>query len=150
MLRRQRAIGYLPPVVAYEVFHVAIRDALRHALPNHLSDLAKALPMRRRFDWNDLYKVKPELLDDLLPQLEQPRLLIEAEQVQFLQPDDVAPLPDGTLWETELLHLVGRYHLDTADAAILLDAQRAGITSIAKLDADLRRAQLDFDVYTWL
>ena len=66
------------------------------------------------------------------------------------KPDDLASLPGGTLWETELLRLVGRYHLDTADAAILLDAQRAGITSIATLDADLRRAQLDFDVYTWL
>ena len=86
----------------------------------------------------------------MLPPLEQLRLLIDAERLQFLQPVDLFDFPDDSLWETELLRLVGRYHLDTNDAAILLDAQRAGITAIATLDADLRRAQLDFDVYTWL
>jgi predicted nucleic acid-binding protein len=44
---------------------------------------------------------------------------------------------------------MGRFQLDTSDAALLLEAQRAGIPSIATLDADFRRAQSDFDIYTW-
>lgn len=137
-------------MVANELFHLAIRDLYRDALPEYQAELADALPMRRRFDWLDLYKVIPELLDGFLSDLKRLKRLIEAEQLQFLQPEDLAALPDDTLWETELLRLVGRYQLDTNDAAILLDAQRAGITAIATLDADLRRAQRDFDVYTWL
>jgi predicted nucleic acid-binding protein len=96
-----------------------------------------------------LYKVKPELLDLFRPQLERLQHLLSAGDMQLLQPNDLAPLPEGTRWETELLRLIGHYRLDTSDAAILFDTQRAGITSITTLDADLRRAQRDFDVYTW-
>jgi hypothetical protein len=32
----------------------------------------------------------------------------------------------------------------------LLEAARAGVTDIATLDADLRRAQTHFAIYTWL
>ena len=92
----------------------------------------------------------PDLLDTFSPELERLRHLLTLSGLTVLQPQDLAPLSGGQRFEQELLRLVNRYRLDTADAAILLDAQRAGITSIATLDADLRRAQLDSDVYSWL
>ena len=60
------------------------------------------------------------------------------------------PLPAGVSYDRELIHLVGRYGLDTSDAAILLEARRAGVIDLVTLDLDWRRAHVDFDVHTWL
>ena len=40
--------------------------------------------------------------------------------------------------------------MDTSDAALLVEARRIGVTSIPSAHLDLRRAQLDFAVFTWL
>lgn len=42
------------------------------------------------------------------------------------------------------------YALDSSDAAILVEARRAGVADVATLDADLRRAAADFTIHTWL
>lgn len=70
--------------------------------------------------------------------------------VTVLQPVDLAPLVYGRRLEHALLDFVVRFQQDTSDAAILLEMQRAGLDSIVSEDPDLRRAALDFDVYTWL
>lgn len=149
-LRDQDIVGWMPAIVAQEVFHIALVEGFRRAVPHHQAALKRAYPMRRRFDWNDLYKLRSDVLDVILPDLEQLQQSLRKNHLAILQPDDLTPLPARRRWEDELLRLIGRYRLDTNDAAMLLDAQRAGITSIATLDGDLRRAQLDFDVYTWL
>ncbi|MBA2276159.1 MAG: PIN domain-containing protein [Chloroflexia bacterium] len=150
LLRNQGSLGLLTSVVAQELFHVAIRELFRAEVANHHAALAEAFPTRRRFDWLDLFKVMPGLLDTFSPELERLRHVLALTGLKMLQPHDLAPLPSGHRFERELLRMVSHYRLDTNDAAILLDAQRAGVMSIATLDADLRRAQLDFDVYTWL
>ncbi len=43
-----------------------------------------------------------------------------------------------------------RYRLDSGDAAILIEASRAGIDAVVSEDPDWRRASRDFDVHTWL
>ena len=45
--------------------------------------------------------------------------------------------------------MIGRYGVDTNDAVIRLEARRAGISAVATLDPDMRRAAADFDIYTW-
>ena len=68
----------------------------------------------------------------------------------FLQPDDIGPIPSGRALDDELVRTMERYELDSSDAAILIEAARAGVFSIATADPGLHRAQLDFDVYAWL
>lgn len=68
----------------------------------------------------------------------------------LLQPADLGDIPSGRTLDDELVRTMERYELDSNDAAILLEAQRAGITAVASSDPDFRRAQIDFDVYTWL
>lgn len=50
----------------------------------------------------------------------------------------------------ELVHLVGKYGLDSNDAVILMEAQRCGVADIVTVDRDLLRAPADFTIYTWL
>jgi predicted nucleic acid-binding protein len=68
----------------------------------------------------------------------------------FLQPSDLGPILSGRSHEEEMIRVMGHYSLDTGDAAILLEAQRAGVMNLATADIDLHRAQSDFDIYSWL
>lgn len=150
LLTNQGTTGLLPAVVVQELFHVAIRGLYRRAVPSHQAELAAAIPTRRRFDWDDLYKRRPDLLESFLPELNQLLRLLEVRGLVVLQPDHLNPSSTGGQFGEDLLMAVGRYHLDSADALLVLEAERAGISAVATLDADLRRAQVDFDVYTWL
>jgi predicted nucleic acid-binding protein len=150
LLRTQGLVGLLPTVVCHEFFHLALRGEYQLALPDHRSALAAERTTQRRFNWENLYKSRPDLIDEFLPALQRFFPLFRFNSLTAIQPEELAPLPPNFRYEEELLRLVGRYQLDTNDAAILLEAQRAGITSIATLDADMLRAQADFDVYTWL
>ena len=67
-----------------------------------------------------------------------------------LAPDELGPSSSGQAFDEELVHFVGTFGLDANDAAILLEAERHGLTDIVTLDADLQRAQRDFTIYTWL
>ncbi len=149
-LQAQGAVGLLTATSGAELFHVALQAIYRRALPTYQAQLARALPTKRRHTWQDLYKLRPDLIPPALPALERLRGALRANGLVFLQPEDLGSLPAGRPIETELLRFVGRYQLDTGDAAILLEAQRAGVFNIATMDADLQRAQANFDVYTWL
>lgn len=73
-----------------------------------------------------------------------------AANVVFLQPTDLRPLDDGRSFEERVLQLTARHGVDSSNSAILLETQRAGIGGIVTADGDLLRAQIDFDVFTWL
>ncbi|MGH2533201.1 MAG: hypothetical protein ACRDJW_12955 [Thermomicrobiales bacterium] len=150
LLRTQGAIGVLPAVACREFFHLAFRGLFRLALPDYRLALMAARPTKRRFNWEVLYKLRPDLIDQFLPTLEGLLPLLEINRLTVMQPWEVAASSMGLRYEHDLLRLVGRFRVNTNDAAILMQARQAGITSIATLDADLRRAAGDFDVYTWL
>jgi predicted nucleic acid-binding protein len=90
------------------------------------------------------------ILQTFLPDLEQLRWLLIASGLLFLAPDDLGPIVSGRSYHEELIHLVGTYGLDSNDALLLMEARRSGVTDVVTLDADLRRAQADFNIYTWL
>lgn len=90
------------------------------------------------------------ILQDFLPELEELRLLLSANGLLFIAPDQLGFIVTGRSYDEELVHLVGTYGLDSNDALILMEAQRYGVTDIVSLDADMQRAQADFNVYTWL
>lgn len=75
---------------------------------------------------------------------------MRVNNLALLQPSDLGPIPSGRPLDEELVWTMERCELDSNDAAILIEARRAGVAAIATADPDLRRVSLDFDVYTWL
>ncbi|MGH2559127.1 MAG: hypothetical protein ACRDJH_08685 [Thermomicrobiales bacterium] len=149
-MRSQRVVGMLPSVVCLEFFHLALRGLYQGALPDYRLALAADVAVKRRFAWEDLYKLRPDLIEQFLPELESLLPRFEINRLAVIRPAETSSFMLKYRFEGELLERVGRYQLNTNDAAILMEAQRAGISSIATLDADMCRAALDFDVYTWL
>ncbi|MGH2562618.1 MAG: hypothetical protein ACRDJH_26465 [Thermomicrobiales bacterium] len=147
-LRVDAADGLITTTAWTEISHFVIRQVYRQLVPQHQDELSRALPGKRRHDWRDLYKTRPDLMSVILPELRGLRRTMSLSNLVFLQPDDLGAIPAGLPIEVALEETIGRYHLDSNDAAILLEARRAGLTSIATLDADLGRAAPDFDVYT--
>ena len=103
----------------------------------------------RRHGWEHLFKARSDLIRAFVAKLDQVRRLMEAANLLVLQPDDLGPISSGRTLDDELARTMERYELDSNDAAILVEARRAGVLAIASLDPDLRRAALDFDVYAW-
>lgn len=143
-------IGLVTSVSFSEIFHFVIRAKFKSEIPNHFDDLIARYPSRSRFDWIHLYKARSDLLKSFEPHFRQLHVFLAAGGLLFLQPDDLFSIPSGKSADEEMLDIIIRYELDTSDAAILLEASRAGIRSIVTSDGDLLRAHLDFDVYTWL
>lgn len=146
-------VGCVTSVGFNEVFHVLLRRRFASEIPNHLGDLSRAFPHLRNpksYRWNHLYKVRSDLLTGFVNNFAQIRLFMISSNLIFLQPRHLAPLPGGKDLEEEVLDLMARHQLDSGDASILLEAQRAGVRSIVTSDTDLHRAQSDFHVYTWL
>ena len=133
-----------------EVLHYVVKTGYRIELPNHRADLIARYPNVRRHGLEHLFQARSDLLKQLVPDLHSIRQLMAANDLLCLQPDDLGPIPSGRTLDEEVVWAMERYELDSNDAAILVEAQRAGISSIVTADADLRRAWLDFDVYTWL
>jgi predicted nucleic acid-binding protein len=73
-----------------------------------------------------------------------------ANGIQFLDLDELNPIASGNTSDQELIEVMCRYGLDSADAMILSEAQRIPVLEIATLDADMLRAQAGFTIYTWL
>lgn len=67
-----------------------------------------------------------------------------------LQPDDLGPTPSGRTLDDEPVRTTERSELDTTDAGIPVAVRRAGNPNLATSDADVRHAQLEFDVDTRL
>lgn len=149
LLNAQGGTGIVPPAVFTEVVHVVIKfwyrqerlrlDAARRQ--------AYGRPIR---DWHNLYKADPTILQAFRPDLGLLQALLTANGLRLLAPTDLGSIASGRTFHDELIHLVGTYGLDSSDALILMEAQRFGVTDIVTLDADMRRAQADFTVYTWL
>jgi predicted nucleic acid-binding protein len=99
--------------------------------------------------WSELYKQRPALVRTYTADVESLRQTLERSGIEVLQPVDLGPIASGRRFEEELIRLMRRYRVDSADAAILSEARRAGIGGIVSEDPDWRRARRDFDVYTW-
>lgn len=149
-LRQSGTIGLLASTTTNEVFHFLIRTKYRAERANYQTDLQASYPEVRRHDWHHLYKARSDLLEQFAIDLHRTHRVIRSAGFLFLQPDELGPIASGRSLDEAVLWAVERYQLDTNDAAILVEAQRAGVSDIATSDADLRRAQLDFDVYTWI
>lgn len=147
---RSRGTGLITPTALNEVFHFVLKIGFRAALPDHQTDLAVRYPRVRRHEWYHLFKARSDLIAPIVADLDRARRLMLGNRLVVLQPDELGPIPSGRTLDDELIRTMARYELDSNDAAILIDARRAGIPAIASSDADFRRAQLDFDVYTWL
>lgn len=150
LLQASGAAGLVTSTVANEFFHFAIAATYKSELPNHRARLAAQFGPRRSYDWHQLYKIDCTILQRFGPGLERLRRLLITNNLLFLQPGDLTPIASGRSLDEELVHLIGRYGLDTSDPAILLETQRFNTFSIATLDQDMQRAVADFDVYTWL
>jgi hypothetical protein len=133
-----------------EVLHFAIKATYRSEIPNYLTGLGVAFPRQARYDWIDLYKIEPGILQGFHPDLTQLRRLMVAKHLLILQPEDLLRDPTGRSWEQALIDVIGLYGLDSSDASLLLEARKVSVFSIATLDPDLRRSAVDFDIYTWL
>lgn len=149
-LRDRPAIGLVTATGLSEVFHVVLKIGYRAELPHHRADLLARYPNVRKHGWEHLFKTRPDLVGRFAEDLTHLRTLMRASNLVVLQPADLGPIPSGRSLDDALVRTMARYELDSNDAAILLDAHRAGIPAVASSDADFRRARLDFDVYTWL
>lgn len=150
-LLSSRIESVLTPVGYSEVIHAAVRAIYREARLANQSMLSSHLGRTSGFTWRDLYKLDPTVLR------EQSQILIElrgrliADHIVILDPSDLGTPPSVTgRVDQDLPDTVIRYGLDSSDAMMLLEARRAGIRSVVSLDRDMRRAAVDFDIYTWL
>lgn len=138
----------LSPTAYSEVLHTALRRRYQRELLVH-RDAVLARYGRRITSWSELYKRDATLLQTQIPELNQLRPRMVQYGVVIVAPDELGPIPSGRPYDQELIHLIGRYGLDTNDALILMEASRLGISSIVTMDRDMQRALPDFDVYTW-
>jgi predicted nucleic acid-binding protein len=144
------AVGIVTPMVFNEIIHVALKIRYQGELSAYRTNLVARYGTRGRYTWLDLYKLDPTIIQRYAVGLEQLRQLLVANNLLVIGHDDLGAIPSGFPYDQELVRLVGRYGLDSSDAAILLEAQRAGIPNLVTLDRDMQRASVDFDVYTWL
>lgn len=143
-MRTQQAVGAITSTTLHEFVHAAIRASYLADLSSHSS----AIGGKR--SWELLYKARPDLLRSYEARLRQLVATFPRLGIAVPQPNDLAPLPAGRRIEDLLIETVVQHQLLSNDAAILVELRRAGITSIASEDLDLRRGAPDFDVYTWL
>jgi len=141
--------GIVTPTAFGEVVHVAIATKYRHET-TRLGAAALQKYGRPIRGWHDLYKADATILQGFRGDLDRLRQLLIANGLLFVTPDELGPIASGRGYDEELVRLVGTYGLDSNDALILMEAQRYGVTDVITLDADMQRAQADFDIYTWL
>jgi predicted nucleic acid-binding protein len=75
-----------------------------------------------------------------------------ANNVVIAGPEDLdfVTYPTALPFRDELLDRMVRYGLDTSDTMIVLEAERLGLDGIVTMDRDMRRAVVDFDIFTWI
>lgn len=148
-LQTGAAVGYVTETTVAELMHLLVRVKFESDIPRHITDLQSRIGPRKKYRWEQLYKIRPNLLRGYSSDLTLVMYQVVNLGLFVLQPSDLEDL-SGQVWEHKLLRLIKRYRLTVNDATILLDAQRAGIRSVVTLDKDLHRARTDFDVYSWL
>lgn len=134
----QGTLAFIAQSSFAELAHLVLRkrftdDSAAHPDPT----TGRPLP-----SWSRLYKQRPELTRRYADEIGAFRLALAAVEIEILQPDDLGPIGRGRRYEHELIRLVRRYRLDSTDAAVLMEAQRAGIESVVSEDPDWRRARL--------
>ncbi len=142
-MRRVRSAGVLMPTVYVEFIHLAIRSRYRRDLGVYASEIGG------KKSWELLFKTRPDLLRAYEPYLRRFPDIFESMGMLVLQPEAFAS-SSSTRYETALINVVLRHALDTSDASILLEMERAGITALVTEDADMTRAASEFDIYAWL
>lgn len=152
LLKTSGSTAIVTPMIVKEVFHLLLRARCTALVPAYRPLLSQQFPWRkpRSFNWRDVYKFDDRLVQQLVPDLRTLKSLLMLNGVAILPFQEIDPSAFGQRWEETLIDGVARYGLDTYDAMVLLEARQAGIFSIATLDVDFQRAQIDFDVYTWL
>ncbi|CAA9584338.1 MAG: hypothetical protein AVDCRST_MAG59-5264 [uncultured Thermomicrobiales bacterium] len=148
-IRNEGAVGLVTSTGLNDVFHFVLKTAYQSELRRARSDPAVRRSDLRRHGWLGLFKAQSRLVRQIALDLDAIRALGDGNGIVFLQPDDLDPIPSGRLLDDEVVRTMERYELDSGDAAILVESRRAGINAIATADADLHRAQLDFDGSTW-
>jgi predicted nucleic acid-binding protein len=148
-IRNEGAVGLVTSTGLNEVFHFVLKTAYQSELRRARSDPAVRRSDLGRHGWLGLFKAQSRLVRQIALDLDTIRALVDDNGIVFLQPDDPDPIPSGRLLDDEVVRTMERYELDSGDAAILVESRRAGINAIATADADLHRAQLDFDGSTW-
>lgn len=149
-LVRTRSTGLVTPTGLSEVFHFVLKTGFHALLSDHQPELVARYPRVRRHEWYHLFKTRSDLMTLIEADLDRIRRLMVGNRLLVLQPADLGGIPSGRTLDDELVRTMGRYQFDSNDAAILIEARRAGVAAVASSDADFRRARLDFDVYTWL
>jgi hypothetical protein len=150
-LAARRGSGIVTPTVFNEFVHSAVHLRYKQELlklggtPNQIQRYGRPIN-----NWKVLYKIDPGILHAFAPDLLLLRQILIGNGMLVLAPDELGPTRSGLAFDEELVHIVGTFGLDANDAAILLEAERYGVTDIVTLDADLQRAQKDFTIYTWL
>ena len=147
-------LGYVTPQSIVELFHLYVRYWYEQELaanrPKYDRLLQSKFGRRRRFYWSDLYKIRESFMPQVSKDLEQLRLILLASGLFILEPRDLGWDSLESRFEENMIHYMDRFKIDTADATILMESERAGIDSIVTLDKDYRRATKDFQVLTWL
>lgn len=149
-LVQAEATGLVTPTALTEVFHFVLKTGFHAALPSYREDLVDRYPKVRHHEWYHLFKARSDLVTLIEADLDRVRRSMLGNRLLVLQPADLGDIPSGRPLDDELARTMARYRFDSNDAAILVEARRAGIAAVASSDADFRRAQLDFEVYTWL
>ncbi len=147
---RSKGSGLVTPTSLNEVFHFVLKTGFHAALPDYQQDLVARYPKVRRHEWYHLFKARSDFVTLIEADLNRIRRLMLGNRLLVLQPDDLGPIPSSRALDDELARTMARYQFASSDAAILIEARRAGVSAIASSDADFRRAQFDFDVDTWL
>lgn len=141
--------GIVTPTAFNEFIHVAIKleyDKQRLLL----SPSTRQMYSRPIKNWHDLYKQDPTILRAFQSDLTRLRRFFTANGLLFVMPNELGSIASGRTYDEELIYLVGTYGLDSNDAVILMEAQRYRVPDVISLDADLQRAQADFNIYSWL
>lgn len=150
-LKQNVISGIVTPTVFVELIHVAIRTRYQQ-VKIELGDASKQITTYAVAikDAMHLYKQDPSILKAFAAHLGLLRRLLIARNLLVIAPEELGEIESGRSYDAELVHLIGKYGLDSNDAVILMEAQRCGVTEIVTFDRDLLRAQADFTVYTWL
>ena len=139
-LETDDAIRLVTPTAFGELVHVAISSFLR----------LDGSRQRPKMSGREVHKSNPGLISTMKPMLRDLSSLLAANRMAFASPDELRPISRANAFAEQLVDMCCAYNLDTGDPQILLEARRLGINSVASMDADMRRASADFDIYTWL
>ena len=151
----QAFIGRLrPKIMALELVvwlvMPVLQECCRILLTNHLRRAWQAMPPASRPpNWLAAYKQAPTLIQSGLADLAHFDALLAAIPVTVARWQDGVTSAHPLALDERLRYFIARYQLLPQDALILAEAERIGVTAVATLDADWRRA-IDFDIYTVL